>query len=925
MNSLNRKKHFLALRALEGVVLALVFTVVLLSARAGRADVAQAPDGGVATGDAEAGGEGGAAQATPADGGAASDATTAVAVAIAAGPVGEGPPPAAVSTDAGADGGPPAVAEAPAPPPTPPDELGAVVVTGVRGARPGSVATSPVPIDVIGPEELKNTGRTGLKEILGNIVPSFDMPSLAGGGTSASVKPYSIRGLSGDYLLVLVNGKRRHTTALINNLANISGGSTPVDLDLIPTPAVGRIELLRDGAAAQYGSDAISGVLNIILDKEREGLQLTETGGSTYTQGAPLFQQTVSDGIPIGREGFIRFALEGKYHGASSSSAGPEPTTTAAGKPVYYFVPVSPGVPDPREATVQNYVYAGGYGQSTSAFIINGSYNAEIPIEDAATLYSFATLSYRNVKDARGAFTANNISSLPQIYPNGFQAYRRIYEWDWQPTVGVRTKLGGWDWDLSSGLGHDDVRLGAENTLNPSLGPSSPTSFYMGKQIQNLWINNLDTSKPFAVGLADPLQVSLGVEHRWEQFAEIAGEPNSYRNGGYVVPTGTTPFQQAFGGQAPSPGLVSFTGTSPADAGSRSRHNIAGYADLWTKIVKAWGVGGAVRAEHYTDSAGDTIAGKLSTRYELLPGLALRGGINNGFRAPALAQTGFSTTQFTEAIVGNQAVLTVSKFLPVDSAAAKALGAAPLKPERSLNYTAGISYEPTPAFRATVDGYQVYVYDRIVKTDFLGTANNGGSAIESLLQAQGIQGVDSAQFFTNAVNTTTTGVDAVAEYTLRSAEWGTFRPSAAFSYSTTVVDHVLAKTAPLSGLNVTLCGYQCQRLLAVAVPRAKIVLNGDWRIGNVHTHVRVTRYGDYTEPGTSPIGDREFGAKWITDLELGYDVTDHFTVAAGANNVFNVYPDKNGIVAADGSGAYGLYAPFGMTGGFYYARAEENF
>jgi iron complex outermembrane receptor protein len=224
-----------------------------------------------------------------------------------------------------------------------------------------------------------------------------------------------------------------------------------------------------------------------------------------------------------------------------------------------------------------------------------------------------------------------------------------------------------------------------------------------------------------------------------------------------------------------------------------------------------------------------------------------------------------------------------------------------------------------------LDGYQVYISDRIVKTDFLGTSVNGGAAVANLLAAHGVTGVDSAQFFTNALDTTTTGVDAVAEYTFRSSSLGTFRPSAAFSYSTTQVTHVLTTTAPLATANVTLCGYQCQRTLVVAVPRDKLILNADWRVGAVHSHLRVTRYGDYTEPGTSPIGDRSFGGKWITDLELAGDVSDHFTVALGANNLFNVYPDKNGIVAADGSGAYGNFAPFGLTGGFYYARAEANF
>lgn len=800
----------------------------------------------------------------------------------------------------------------------------AIVVTGARGRIQRSVADSPVPIDVIGPQELKNTGRTGLKEILGNIIPSLSMPALGGGGTSASVRPISIRGLSGDYVLVLVNGKRRHTTSLINNLSRISGGSTPVDIDLIPTSGVGRIEVLRDGAAAQYGSDAISGVINIILDNTARGGELSVTGGQLYEKGGALAQVSGSYGVGLGDGGFARFAVEAKYHDRADSSA----------EPVPYVYPLVDGQPDPREADA-NHLIAGGYGRSNRDKIVNTSYNAELPLGDDTTLYSFSTLSYRNIKDARGAYFASatgygglanssGASVLPQLYPAGFQAYRRIWEWDFQAALGLRSEFAGWSLDVSSSFGRDNVKLGAENTLNPSLGPDSKSSFFMGRQKQDLWVNNLDISRDLDLGLARPVSLSLGVEHRWERFRNIAGEPDSYRDGGYVIPLDDTPFGQLYGGRSPSPGLVSFTGTSPADASSISRNNVAAYVDVSADLTPGWFLGLAGRFEHYSDSAGNTFSAKASTRVELAKGLALRGGVNTGFRAPSLAQTAFSTTQNTVTVIGDERVSTVSKFLPVNSAAAIALGAKPLKPEKSLNFTAGVTYETGP-FRLTVDAYQIRIDDRIVKTEFLGTASNGGAAIKDILVANGIDDVDSAQFFTNAIDTRTRGVDVVGEYTLDTASVGTFRLNAAYSYNRTKILHVIDNPDELSTLNVTLFGRQAQRDLVAALPRSKVVLSSNWSLDKLRALVRVTRYGQYTESSNVAASDRTFGAKWVTDAEIGYQLTDNFDIAVGANNLFDLYPDRNGAVAADGSGLYGNFAPFGLSGGFYYARLGVKF
>ncbi len=818
-----------------------------------------------------------------------------------------------------------AIPSAPADTALPAPEGGAdgatIIVTGVRGQHLRTVADSPVPIDVLSGQELKQTGRTGLKDILGNIVPSLIMPALGGGGTSASVKPISIRGLSGDYVLVLVNGKRRHTTSLINNLSRVSGGSTPVDVDLIPTNAVGRIEVLRDGAAAQYGSDAISGVINIILDDAPEGGEFSITGGQQYSKGAPLYQTDLSYGTRLGADGgFVRVAVEAKYHDRADSSA----------EAVPYILPPVNGQPNPGDAALKH-VFAGGYGRSNRDKIVDSSYNAELPISDRFKLYSFSTYSYRDIKDARGAFipaptgygglpNTSASSVLPQLYPDGFQAFRNIRENDFQATFGLRGGIGSWTLDASTSYGRDHVRLGADNTLNPSLGPTSPTSFYLGTQIQTLWVNNLDLSRDYDIGLAKPLTVSAGFEHRWEKFQSKAGEPDSYINGGYQIPDDGTAFGDLYGGMFPSPGLVSFTGTSPADATSLSRNNYAGYIDLATNITRRWYVGVAGRFEHYDDSAGNTGSWKVSTRYDVGHGFAIRGGVNTGFRAPSLAQTGFSTTQNTTTVVGGNPVSTISKFLPVDSAAAIALGAKPLKPEKSLNYTAGITYEHGP-FHVTVDAYQIRIDHRIVKTEFLGTAANGKAVVAAILAANGITGVDSAQFFINGVDTRTRGIDAVADYTLRTAAIGTFRLSAAYSYNKTRILSI-ADNPPQLGSNVVLFAHQAQSDLTRALPHDKIVLTSDWSLGKWHALGRLTRFGKYVEAGTATDGssDRTFGAKWVTDLEIGYDITDRINLSAGANNLFDVYPQKHGLIAYDGSGAYGNFAPFGLDGGFYYGR-----
>ena len=521
-------------------------------------------------------------------------------------------------------------------------EVDEIIVTGVRG-QSRTIANSPVPITIIGSAQLTQTGRSGLKQILSTVIPSLTVPAQNGGGTSASVPPYAVEGLTGDYVLVLVNGKRRHTTASINNLATIGGGSTPVDLDLIPPSAIDHIEYLRDGAAAQYGSDAIAGVINIILKSGADGGQAETTIGQTYRSTGRLLQENADwGGHFLG--GSIHLALYAVHQE-------PAPANDPSSGILY---PLVHGVPDPREATA-NTNYGSAYGRSTRNNQISTSYDLTVPVGHGLDFYSFSTFTYRDIKDARGAFRPDDLSSLPQIFPDGFQAYRLIHETDFQFAAGVKGSLSGWNWDLSTTFGRDGVWLGAENTLNASLGPGvDQTSFYLGQQKFNQLTTNLDVTRSFNVGLAKPFDVSFGLEHRWENFEQGAGEPNSYINGGYRIPNGGTPFEDLYRNKFPQAGLQSFTGTSPADASSHSRDIYAAYIDLGVSPIHPWYIGLAGRAEHYDDSSGDSLSGKVTTRYEILPHLAFRGSVNNAFHAPSLAEQWFSTTQNTTVVVNGQ-------------------------------------------------------------------------------------------------------------------------------------------------------------------------------------------------------------------------------------------------------------------------------
>jgi iron complex outermembrane recepter protein len=792
-----------------------------------------------------------------------------------------------------------------------PAEVAEVVVTGTRGVA-RTVIKSPTPIDVLGSAELERTGRAGAFQALQTLVPSFNLPARAGGGTATVIATGGLRGLNPDQTLVLVNGKRRHKTSLINSVSSLYNGSVPADLDLLPTSSIGRIEVLRDGAAAQYGSDAIAGVINIIL-KDTPGGSLTVTKGQNFDRGDGEFTLVQGNfGTRIGDRGFLNLSFATKDQALSNRA---EPIASNI-----RLYPLVNGALDPREATVNRLVTRNSGVLPQNG--VNLGYNGRYAV-GSVELYSFGTYSHR-VSDLPFTFRApTNVNALPQVYPDGFRPNLVITENDFELAFGARGELQGWSWDVSSTHGKNLAKEHVSETINASLGPVSPTHFYVGKLVSSEWVNSLDVTRGLTVADGD-LQVSFGAQHRHETYQVGEGEPLSYAAGTYVIPAG-----QPSAGSRPATGAQSAPGFQPSDASKSSRNNYAAYGEVGYTRGKLF-LGGAVRYEDYDDASGDTVVGKVNGRYEITSWLAVRGAASTGFRAPGLAQEYYaaSSSQFRQ--VNGVLELLQIKTLPVGSREAIALGAEPLKPEKSKNYSLGLTLEPLPRLSVTLDAYQISVDGRIAITSTL-----TGAAVSNILIANGLPGALSAQYYTNAIDTRTRGVDLVTAYRQDLGDYGMVRLTLGYNHNKTKITDIISNPPELAalGANYVLFDRLSRGYLTTAFPKDKVSLGANWSWNKLNVNLRQTRFGSYRIQQNIPANDRKYGAKWITDLEVGYKVLPSVTVAVGANNLLNIYPSRSGSSTAantsyninTGTGQYPGTSPFGFTGGSYYARLQWDF
>ncbi|WP_425306249.1 TonB-dependent receptor plug domain-containing protein [Burkholderia perseverans] len=755
----------------------------------------------------------------------------------------------------------------------------AVVVTGSRTQTRASQSLTPV--DVIGAAQLQQTGAANLRDALVRLSPSITRESYAG-DTAVLSDVLSMHGLTPDHVLVLVNGKRRHTTANISLDGGLNQGATGVDISTIPVALIDHIEVLRDGAAAQYGSDAIAGVINIILKRGTHGGSVESTNGKTYAGDGFRNDESAVIGFDLGGRGFLDL----------SAGFARQNHTVRTGPDDYFgrFAP-GQGYANPIE----------GDPASTRTTV---GFNAGYYLTDEVQLYGFGTFAHR-----RGEAYQNYRppSVLPGVFPNGFVPVEAVSENDFSVTAGLKGEnLFGFTWDLSSTYGGDYSSFGLLDSANTGLYAASgdtPTDFHLSTLSSTQLTNNLDLSRAFHLPLlAAPLTVSFGVEQRHETYSVAPGDYASY----------------ILGGAQALPGLA------PVSASRASRDVLGTYVDLATRLTPRWKIDVAGRFEHYSD-VGDTANGKFATRYELSPAIALRGSISSGFRAPSLAEENYTNV--------NTSPASANGLLAANSSAARLIGAQPLKSEKSTNLNLGLVLTPTRDLNVAIDAYQIDIRNRIVEG---GTAS--GAAALAALQAAGLSvsgsvpaSAVSASYFTNGADTRTRGLDLTGTYQTRFGQYGRVDWDLGVNFNTTSVTRAGTNPNGTPQLNAQQIAW-----LTTSTPKNRIIVGGTWHLDKWAVSLHETRFGPTTSEETYIVGPNAFSttqfvrfqnaAKYTTDLEVRYDVTPRFQIAIGAINLFDAKPSELPYEAQlEGIRYDSAAATIGANGGFYYARARYAF
>ena len=834
-----------------------------------------------------------------------------------------------------------------------------IAVVGTRNS-PRSAVDSPVPLDVIGSETLNSQGNSDVLSMLSVMVPSLNVNDQPINDASSLVRPANLRGMSSDHTLLLLNGKRRHRSAVITFLGGgLSDGAQGPDISVIPAYALKQVEVLRDGAAAQYGSDAIAGVINFVLKDAREGGHVAlKVGG--YSEGdGELFQVQLNKGFAIGENGFLNATAEYRQQNGTSRS-------------VQRI--------DAQNLIDQGNVFIASPSQVWGALDVNEdiklALNAGADISSKSQFYSFATAArreinggfyFRNPQTREGVFSrtdpntgesrlivadldglesgiacpsitlssnsvlldpsyqliADNTTALGancfafnEWFPGGFTPKFGGTITDASVAMGVKHELpNGWAMDASATLGYSDIEYTISNTVNPSLGPQTPTSFSPGGVSQVERTLNLDFNKLIQTIFDDPVIIAVGLEWRKETYFQKSGDEASYIAGPFALepPLG---LNQGF-----SIGSNGFPGYQPQSAGHWSRSNWAVYADLEFYVTEAWQFGVATRVEHFSDF-GSTFDGKLSTRYKLNDIFALRGSVNTGFKAPTVGQSNVINVTTAYGVNGleDQATLPPTDLISLQ------LGATPLTPEESVNFSLGLVMQASENFFATLDYFNIRLSDRISTTSAIPLTDDDISA----LIAQGRPDAakyNAAKYFTNDFDTKTQGVDLVVNYNFALADWSNSL-LLAFNWTDTQVERVTLYPAQV-GDEIRLLPNLTQariRMLEDNLPAHRGSITLEQSKGNWAFTWRLNYYGEFYEDHLDASAGMDIYGNALTtfDAQVAWKVLPQTQVTLGAQNLFDSLPNENPFQGEVGA-LYPPTSPSGINGAFYYAGIEYTF
>jgi iron complex outermembrane receptor protein len=773
-----------------------------------------------------------------------------------------------------------------------------IIVTGTR--QSGVTASqSLAPVDIISSENLASEGRPELINALSNILPSMNVQAV-GFDLANETLAIRMRGLSPNHSLVLINGKRLHGTANLAVLAGPYQGGAAPDLNFVPTQAVNRIEVLKDGAAAQYGSDAIAGVVNILLATDAQGGSAALTQGGYFKGDGVTTDVGANVGFGLGGAGFVNVTGNLRRHGFSNAG-GPDQRVVRA---------VAAG-------TNPEYRDLAGYPRVNKVFgdakynLALVALNAGIPIGDRGSIYGFG--SYGR-KKAGGWANFRLPQRLPALYPNGFTPIDWVIADDASLTLGVKTDLSDWAVDVSSTYGENLNRVEVTGSANIDLyrdTGATPVDFYNGNLNASQWTWNADARRDIDLGWARPATLALGAEYRRETYVIVAGDPASRYKAG----------------------SQSFPGFSLTDAGKSRRNMQAAYVDLTLQPSAQLQLSAAGRFEHFSDF-GNALVGKVSIRLDLSPMLAVRGSFGNGFRAPTLAEGRYSATN----VQPNSAFVQ----LPPNSEAARLIGIDALNAEKSLNFNFGIAAELSANANLTIDAYQIGVRDRIVGSGTLYGSYAGvlrSAAVNAAIVANGnvLEAVpfSGINVFTNGIDTRTRGVDIAATIKSRLGQ-ATIDWIFAANYNRTQVTRIRATPLQLAASGQQLFDKVAISTLETASPKAKASLTLRYASGPLTVNFRNSFYGQssrFADPGDGKYYLDKAGAKAITDFDMSYQLTASLKLSIGANNLFDIKPNKvnaNGLAASAAAGnpaveIYPSFAPFGINGGYYFGRIGIEF